>query len=290
MMRPLLAQADADDMRLFVDNLTNVDFSYLHPQRGLLGETWLASTELEGSLDHQGMVCDFGVVKKTLRNWLDDELDHRLAVPVNSPNLQHQLHGDHIELTWRFDQGNLFCRSPRQAIALVNAESITPTSCSLWARQQLKPLLPDTLERLVLDFSTEAISGDFYHYSHGLKKHGGNCQRIAHGHRSRIQIWRNDEPAHDLEQHWAKLFNDIYIGTREDISLHKAGILTFNYSTAQGDFELSLPEQSCYLIDTDSTVEFIANHIATSLKQQYSDQHFTVKAYEGMGKGAIVQI
>ena len=70
-------------MRLFVDNLTNVDFSYLCPVRGLLGETWLAHIELTGALDAQGMVCDFGIVKKHLRDWLDSELDHRLLIPTD---------------------------------------------------------------------------------------------------------------------------------------------------------------------------------------------------------------
>jgi 6-pyruvoyl-tetrahydropterin synthase len=173
-------------MRLFVDNLTNVDFSYLHPQRGLLGETWLASTHLQGALDAQGMVCDFGVVKKTLRNWLDDELDHRLAVPALSPHLTLTEQGEQMVLQWRGASGVIECESPRQAIALVNATEITPHSVSQWCIDQLKPLLPDTIDRLALDFAAETIDGASYHYSHGLKKNAGNCQRIAHGHRSRF--------------------------------------------------------------------------------------------------------
>lgn len=275
-------------MHLFVDNLTNVDFSYLHPQRGLLGETWLASTQLEGSLDHQGMVCDFGVVKKTLRNWLDDEIDHRLAVPVNSPNLTLQEHGDQIQIIWTFGDKTLSCSSPRQAIALVDAEEITPESVSQWSRIQLQALLPETLDSLGLDFQHEAIAGDFYHYSHGLKKHNGNCQRIAHGHRSQIRIWRNDQPAPELEAQWAQRFKDIYIGTREDIVKHDSNRIQFAYTTSQGAFELDMPESSCYLIDTDTTVELIADHLADQLKQHHPDDKITVKAYEGMGKGAVV--
>ena len=51
-------------MHLFVEKLVNIDFSYLDVTRGLVGETWWASTSLEGALDQQGMVCDFGTVKK----------------------------------------------------------------------------------------------------------------------------------------------------------------------------------------------------------------------------------
>lgn len=276
-------------MRLFVDNLTNVDFSYLHPQRGLLGETWLASTQLLGALDAQGMICDFGIVKKTLRNWLDDELDHRLAVPVHSPHLTLTQAGDTIHLQWRFSDQVIESSCPRQAIALVDAIEISPNSVSQWAITQLKALLPDTVDRLTLDFATEAIDGDFYHYSHGLKKHNGNCQRIAHGHRSKIQIWRDDERAHDWESAWANLFTDIYIGTRADIRDASATAVSFAYTTSQGSFALTLPAAATYLIDTDTTVELIAEHVAQTLKSAHPGHRIRVKAFEGMGKGAIVE-
>lgn len=275
-------------MHLFVDQLTNVDFSYLHPQRGLLGETWLASTQLEGSLDAQGMVCDFGVVKKTLRNWLDDELDHRLAVPLRSPNLTLAEDGDQLHLSWTFADHSLRCSAPRQAIALVDAVEITPTSVSDWCKQQLRALLPDTLDSLSLELEHEVINGACYHYSHGLKKHGGNCQRIAHGHRSQIRVWRNDQPAPELEAQWANTFEDIYIGTREDIVSQADGQIRFAYRTSQGAFELSIPHACCYLIDTDTTVELIADHLADRLKQQHPSDTIRVKAYEGLGKGAVV--
>ena len=71
-------------MHLFVEKLVNIDFSYLDVTRGLVGETWWASTSLEGALDQQGMVCDFGTVKKVLREWLDREIDHCLLVPAQA--------------------------------------------------------------------------------------------------------------------------------------------------------------------------------------------------------------
>jgi len=278
-------------MQLFVDGLTNVDFSYLHPERGLLGETWIASTQLDGALDQQGMVCDFGVVKKTLRNWLDDELDHRLAVPLQSPNLSLQEQGDEITLTWRYGSEDnpktLECTAPRQAVALIDTDVITPDSASHWCIEQLSKLLPDTIAQLQLGFELETIDSAFYHYSHGLKKHGGNCQRIAHGHRSRLHIWRNDMPAPELEQQWANTLSDIYIGTQSDIVDQDDGSYTFSYSTSQGFFSLKIPRGNCYLLETDSTVEWIARHIADQLKTQLPNDAIRVKAFEGLQKGAI---
>lgn len=280
-------------MLLFVDNLTNVDFSFLDPQRGLLGETWLANVQLHGELDEQGMVCDFGTVKKLLRHWLDTELDHRLAVPAQSPNITITEIGDQWDIQWEFgDDGEfLHTRSPKDAIALVEAEVLTPESVADWCIQRLKTLFPESVAQLELTFTCEAIDGSFYHYSHGLKKHGGNCQRIAHGHRSRIDIWANNQKCPVLEHQWAERWRDIYIGTREDIiakpQFGGLGYYHFAYTSAQGPFELTLPQRCCYLIDTDSTVEFLAYHIAQTTRAENPDKMIRVKAFEGINKGAL---
>lgn len=283
-------------MLLFVDNLTNVDFSFLDPQRGLLGETWLANVRLIGELDEQGMVCDFGTVKKVLRHWLDTELDHRLAVPVRSPNIRIEENGDFLQIHWQFgDSGEfLSTRSPRDAIALVDAEILTPETIAAWCITRLKQLFPMSVVRLELDFTLEVMDGAaYYHYSHGLKKHLGNCQRIAHGHRSRIDIWANGKKSPMLEQRWADEWKDIYLATREDLTGKPqfAGVdyYQFNYEAEQGPFEITLPQRCCYLIDTDTTVEFIAHHIAQKTRQENPEAFIRVKAYEGINKGAIAE-
>lgn len=282
-------------MLLFVDNLTNVDFSFLDPQRGLLGETWLANVKLHGELDEQGMVCDFGTVKKLLRHWLDTELDHRLAVPVRSPNITIIEQGEFLDIRWLFgDKGEfLHTRSPKDAIALVDAEILTNDTVAEWCISQLKKLFPESVAQLELSFTCEQIDGAFYHYSHGLKKHGGNCQRIAHGHRSRIDIWANGQKSPALEQQWAERWRDIYIGTREDITaetqIDGQNYYRFAYISAQGDFELTLPQSCCYLINTDTTVELIAHHIAQQARAENPTAAITVKAFEGINKGAMAE-
>lgn len=279
-------------MHLFVDNLTNVDFSYLHPERGLVGETWLASVVLEGALDEQGMVCDFGIVKKTLRNWMDDTIDHCLLVAQDSLCLAQTTQNHHISLQWRYgDAQTLECLSPEQAITFINHPFITPESVADWCIEQLRALLPDTIDRIQINFKPEAIEHHFYHYSHGLKKHTGNCQRIAHGHRSTIEIYRDQQRDLELEEQWCEQWQDIYIGSKEDllktVSIQQTNYHRFLYRADQGDFELTIPSNTCYLIDTDSTVEFIAQHIAQTLKQRYPDSAFKVRAFEGIGKGAV---
>lgn len=275
-------------MHLFVDNLTNVDFSYLDDQRGLVGETWLASITLEGALDHQGMVCDFGIVKKTVRHWLDTYIDHCLVVAAQSPNLSLTQLAETTDITWHYGDTHLRCLSPASAISLINSSSITPESVANWCIEQLAALLPDTIERIALTFTPENIQHHLYHYSHGLKKHQGNCQRIAHGHRSTIEIMKDGARDHGLEDKWCQQWADIYIGTEEDLAQESSpSHYHFAYESQQGYFELNIPKANCYLINTDSTVEFIAQHIAQTLKQQQPTSDFSVKAFEGIGKGAI---
>lgn len=277
-------------MQLFVNQLTNIDFSFLDADRGMVGETWLASVMLDGTLDDQGMVCDFGVVKKLLRHWLDDQIDHRLVIPARSPALViHEQTDNRIDLSWHYSGGTIRMHAPRQAVTLADCEVIDADNMSIWCQQQVQPLFDTRLKPLELTFDAEEIRDPYYHYSHGLKKHAGNCQRIAHGHRSRIQIWLDGQRNSALEQIWADRWRDIYIGSTEDLLNSSSDQqLEFGYSSNQGDFFLSIPRSHCYLIDTDSTVELIAGHLATEIQKVYPDFAIRVRAFEGLNKGAQV--
>ena len=278
-------------MKLFVDNLTNVDFSYLHPQRGLLGESWLVQLELDGSLNEQGMICDFGIVKKAVKDWFDRWVDHALVVPTAMQNLQFTSSADETEVQWTYPSGDAFiCRSPKQAICLVDLPEITPQSLATWCHDQLLALFPNEVQGLSIAFVPEQINGAFYHYSHGLQQHEGNCQRIAHGHRSKIEIYLDGERSAEVEQIWAKRFEDIYIGTQDHLVEQTSTFHRYAYQAPQGEFLLQLPSKACYLIDTETTVELIAKHLAEQVKIEYPQAAVTVKAYEGVGKGALVSL
>jgi len=279
-------------MHLFVDNLTNVDFSYLHPSRGVVGETWLASIVLEGALDDQGMVCDFGVVKKTVRDWLDATIDHSLVVPKGSDSLVKEQSDQHnISIQWQYSGKQLDCHSPAQAITLIDHKEVNEQTVADWCIEQLRQLLPESIGRIQLRFAPEPIEHHFYHYSHGLKKHRGNCQRIAHGHRSTIEIMIDQQRDHQLEANWCQLWEDIYIGTKEDLlkeeTIEGIEYYQFAYQSEQGEFTLKLAKEDCYLIDTDTTVELIAQHITTQIAAKHPGKHVKIKAFEGIGKGAI---
>ena len=276
--------------QLFVDRLTTLDFSYLHPQRGLLGESWLLDVVLEGGLDEQGMVLDFADVKRSIKQLVDEAFDHRLLIPMRYPGLAEQARRGMSHLDFETEDGALIQHSsPGQAIARIDAGAVTPESVAAAIVARLQPQMPDNVESLRIRLRPEPIEGAYYHYSHGLKHHCGNCQRIAHGHRSRLIIERDGQRAPELEAEWCERWRDIYIARREDLNRREGGEMWFGYESEQGRFLLRLPAERCYLVDSDSTVENLARHIADTLAREHPGHSFRVRAFEGVDKGAIAK-
>ena len=284
---------------LFVNQLTTLDFSFLSPERGVVGETWLVDVALYGDLDEQGMVFDFGHVKKQIKASLDFLADHRLLVPVAHPTIQVDQDAsgkDRLDVTMNSPiVGTINCKAPAQAMLLVDAEQISTDVLTPVLEQSLLSELPDNVKGVKLTLYTESIDGAYYHYSHGLKKHLGDCQRIAHGHRSAIKVLVNGERDHAIEKNWANRWQDIYVATREDLlgqfELNDRAYHRFGYTSDQGYFELTIAENLCYLVDTDSTVELLAQHIAAEIhKSLPKSSELQVIAFEGFNKGSIARV
>lgn len=282
-------------MILFVRDLTVIDFSYLCEARGMLGESYIVDVELHGALDDTSMVLDFSHVKKIIKREIDHLVDHKLVLPEQSEALSSEVKdGTHI-LRFNSQRGLIQMAAPQQAVAGISANKIDEQTVSEYLQQCIKPLLPANVEKVVLSLRAEQSSGFYYHYSHGLKKHDGNCQRIAHGHRSTIQIYSDNMLSPRLNKYWSERWQDIYLGTEEDLCTADAlqwlsadtDSYHFRYQAAQGWFELTMPKQHCEIVSCDTTVECLADYIAAQLKQLDNTKQFKVVAYEGVGKGAI---
>jgi 6-pyruvoyl-tetrahydropterin synthase len=281
-------------MILFIRDLTVIDFSYLCPQRGLLGESFIVDVELHGGLDATSMVLDFAHVKKLIKKAIDNLVDHKLAYPALHPAISSNQDGQTEILKLNSQRGPVQIASPADAHVAIPAEKVDELSLTAFLQQQIKPLLPDNVQQLLFVLRPEKANGFYYHYSHGLKKHDGNCQRIAHGHRSTIEIYQHNMLSPRLNKYWTERWTDIYLGTAEDqVQAADCQWLQpqdnsyfFRYQAPQGWFEIALPVSHCEIVPCDTTVECLAEYIANTLHAM-EPAAYKVVAYEGVGKGAI---
>jgi len=288
-------------MQLFVNDLTVMDFSYLCPERGMVGESWIVDVILSGDLNEESMVLDFGKVKKQLKKLIDEYIDHKLLVPVEHQYscVEHDEKSDRVKVDFiRPDNKSIHLNCPAEAYAFVYSQNVTMPSVSDYLKDVIATHLPENVAGIELNLRAEVINTPFYHYTHGLKKHDGNCQRIAHGHRSKVVVFENEIESIKWQEYWAKRWCDIYIGSNEDIVDINETVFSllyknaeqhhvFAYESSQGRFELAIPKAESEMIDTDTTVECLAQYMADEHKRLQSNSNFKVLAYEGVGKGAI---
>ncbi|MDO6582636.1 6-carboxytetrahydropterin synthase [Photobacterium sp. 2_MG-2023] len=292
-------------MKLFVRDLTVIDASYLCPARGMVGESWILDVVMSGELNEMSMVLDFSRVKKQIKQLVDQYVDHRLLVPTAHASVRMAAtQPGYATLDLLRGDKSIHLHCPEEAYCLVDADVITIETVTRHLHQVLSGKLPDNVQGLDLVLRPEKIDGAFYHYSHGLKKHDGNCQRIAHGHRSPIELYVDGQRDPKLEADWAKRWTDIYLGTEEDqvsiselnLSEHAAGAgddthYAFRYTAPQGLFELAIAKSETEMIGTDTTIELLAHYIAAAVKPAIgAHQTLDVVAYEGVGKGAMASL
>jgi 6-pyruvoyl-tetrahydropterin synthase len=272
-----------------------------------VGESWIVDVLLDGSLNDQSMVLDFAVVKKQIKAIIDEAVDHKLLLPIQEQSLTlktspHNVGHQTIDFT--SDVASYYLQSPVCAFAAIDSLTINIAAVTEHLTKIILAELPKNVQGLSLVLRAENIPTDYYHYTHGLKLHDGNCQRIAHGHRSKIQILVDDKRDALLEAKWCQRWKDIYIASEADrilvddieLSEHAMNNLTpdhqyFSYHAPQGRFDIAVERKVLDVVDCDSTVELLADFILRQIKAEHSnlaEHNVKVIAYEGVAKGAIV--
>nr|WP_299239920.1 6-carboxytetrahydropterin synthase [uncultured Halomonas sp.] len=284
-------------MMLFVNDLTNLDVSLWCPKRGLTGASWQVDVEIAGEDDEDGLLFDSGEVASWVESRLNANLNHTLLVPTQTPHLtvQECAEGLCIRTTLPY---SMEVKAPRQAFTLLPWGEITLERLASYYSDALSRLPPSRVHGIRLNLHEERMeeTSYYYTYSHGLKHHPGNGQRIAHGHRSKLLIWCNGKRAPELEAHWTQRLNDRYLVDTADIveNLAKDGgrqssdRLTLGYRAAQGRFSLRLPRERCEVLPVSTSIEHIAAWLAEQIARSHG-QTVRVQAFEGIGKGAIAE-
>lgn len=277
--------------KLFVNALTVMDVSLLDRDRGVVGESWIVDIELTGELNEQGMVFDFGHVKKHIKHFIDEHADHRLMVPTQSSGCSVRKQSGTTWVEFPLKSGGVIShQSPNQAVLLMPSETIEAEPLAKLLAEQLKAELPDNVHDVSITLRNEHIDSAYYHYTHGLQKHLGQCQRIAHGHRSKIEVYINDQRRTEIEEQWAKRLACSYIASKHHIAetslINSIEHTRMAYTAEEGDFAITLPSEHLFIMSNVTTVENIADCLAQNIGAEHHG-HVLVKAYEGVGKGAF---
>lgn len=290
---------------LFVERLTNIDFTYFDVNRGLIGETLWVDVRLAGLLNQDHMIWDFAEVKHQLKQVIEDYIDHKLLIPTRA---------DGVEIVFS-DNDTLDCclldsqhrcyryHAPSIAVCLLDVVEITPLNLQLqlMAYLQQHPTLAAILTplncklTLYADANTQGDNSEpYFQYSHGLKQHNGPCQRIVHGHRSQLKIFLDQQRMPMLERLWVQRWRDIYLSCEQDFqrTFTDKGVEydEFAYHSAEGFYQIQLPHVKVYRLPSSTTIECIAAFLASEIRADYPQQVVQVQVYEGVQKGAIYEL
>jgi len=228
-------------------------------------------------------------------------VDHKLIVPHASSRCSVELEPQRTQVNYQLtDNSYIQLKCPTEAYCLLESETVTIEVLETYLEHIILMQLPENVAGVEIKLRNETLDTPFYHYTHGLKKHDGNCQRIAHGHRSKLDIFINGEFNHHLVQDWTNRWKDIYLVSKADII--DKGDLSFivksndveklcsAYHAPQGYFELLIPAHHAEVLPKDTTVEELAEFICQQTKKRVGTDNVTVYAYEGIGKGAIAEL
>lgn len=290
-------------MELFVNNLTVIDFSYLDIKRGLVGESLIVDITLRGELDHQSMVMDFSKVKKDIKKYIDETIDHAVVIPWDSHQISYFSSGLAAEVTLHTDEGKVDCyvSGPVKSFCPIDSMTINRDVLEKWLTTRINAIMPANIEGVSVSLREEHVGGHYYHYAHGLKKHEGNCQRIAHGHRSAIRIFIDGQRHASWEMFWAERWRDCYLMSEEDVivdlsklssgaqKIANEKLIASAYTSSQGRFEILIKHGRVEILPYDTTIERIARYINQEMLYMQPDlSNVVVHAFEGIEKGAIV--
>jgi len=291
---------------LFYKQLTIIDACLLDPLMGLMGQSWMVDVYLTGETDEESVVADFSIIKQKIKSLIDQYVDHRILVDQKLVQLLDGVG------KFNYSYGSTIPHSleyvaPEQAFCLLPYSNANTESIQVYLNDLLIKQMPKNILEVEVKLREEENPITF-HYTHGLKQHYGNCQRLFHGHRNTIEIWRNGVRNEKWEEQlskevfkgnihfafWDNIANKKAIlslsqsnGAPEGI-LHGDQLVEISYDGNQGKFTAKIPAQQVFILPCETTIENIAAYFARWVKTHWAQptDRIMVVGYEGIGKGA----
>lgn len=295
---------------IFLQDITKIDCAVFDPSKGIVGQTWKVDVTIVGPLGDNGFVIDFGMVKKMVRQTLKSSLDHALIIPINSQAVQFK--GMDRGERWRMRARPTKAEADQDWEYMGPAGAIFPLRCVALNRQtieqeftrQLRHRLPQELMQVTVQMREEEVVATeaVFRYSHGIARHAGMCQRLFHGHRSRIQVHVGEERRPDLEHYIARdvLGGNVHIATPSQFvqGMIEPGTrgktrdsVVLAYEGSLGFYEAILPADRVFCVETETSIECITHELARLVKrEENTSERVRVMCYEGADKGAVAEV
>jgi 6-pyruvoyl-tetrahydropterin synthase len=290
---------------LFYDHVTVLDYAYLDEHLGPLGHSKVVDVEFIGETDHEGIVFDFSLAKKKVKDIIDRDCDHRFVVPQNI--LKQDEKRSYFTYNFGYDDSKFEYWSPEEGICEIPFDQVSDQTLLTYLEMQVMKEMPQTVKSVKLRLREEkgTEQESFFQYTHGLKDHYGNCQRLIHGHKSTVKVFVNGKRDPEEESYlanelfsssihfcfWENVVNkNDFIRDVNDVPVgrvNSAEDVHIKYESSQGEFEAILPGRIVYIMDAETTVENLSIHFSDVVKKRYPSKSVQVYAFEGIAKGAI---
>ena len=294
---------------IFLEDLDRIDVSIFDPSRGVVGESWHVDLHVSGPLDDNGFVQDFSPLKAEVKQAIKGSIDHALIVPAGSPAVQTEDLGGEIHLRLTDHSGekpfDWEYSAPREAVLHVGGETVSTEAVEAAIATRLAETAAAHLTNIRVKLRAESAhpTEAFFSYTHGITGHRGLCQRLLHGHRSRLKVEIDGERRPDLEHRLVTdvLGPSVHIGARWQIksgpvepymrtSARDRKPVRLAYKGTLGSYYAVVPSDRFLLIDGETSIENLTLFLAKYLQRDYHDSKIAVSCYEGIGKGALVEL
>ena len=202
--------------------------------------------------------------------------------------------------------------APEQAICEIPFGHVSKETLIAYLEEIVLEEMPETVTAVRIELQSESLEREqpAFHYTHGLKDHFGNCQRLFHGHRNTVDVQVNGVKRLDFEQkiayelfngnvhfcYWKNVVNkeEIQKASGEALPVGRYNELpsvSIEYAASQGVFKGTLPGRAVYFLEEETTVENLSIHFAKLVKSWVGEHDVVeVRAYEGIAKGSLTTL
>lgn len=315
---------------LFIGNITQIDYAYIDPTRlTIKGGSLNLSVEVTGAVEPiENVVVDFGTIKKSIKNLIDDKedgFDHKLWVSEDSGMV------DYTKIRWAMNgsssremialvpqgvgqivvstpQFTLVC--PKNAIRVCKYENgMLGDSIRDYLEEKLNTEYPNSgikvkvflTDSPTLPYNNQPGAETSFTYVHGLKNSTSwGCQNIAHGHKSWLMFLDGYGNVVHLPESFRLSIKDHLDGNMfvwcDNIVRDSVDVLSIEYNTPRGYFYLVVNKASVktHVIDTETTVEYLAEWFVSYFEEEVKEMMklgaTSIYFSEGLVKGARIRL